>query len=207
MVPRPLFYVFLPTELISGVKLGLGSLPGVKKGDFLIFSNFFRQFLPNPSLTAPPYLHPIGPKFLVHVAWWYGYCWWDFQEPNSTIRALGGLDVDGKMPIFANQRWYSKMKPYRPTCLLLSYLPLEKNGSKTPILCIFAHWVDFRGQIGARKPPGGEKRGFFDFFQFFSPISAKPITDSPPLSSSDWAEISCACSLMVWLLLMGFSRA
>ena len=67
MVPRPLFYVFLPTELISGVKLGLGSLPGVKKGDFLIFSNFFHQFLPNPSLTAPPYLYPIGPKFLVHV--------------------------------------------------------------------------------------------------------------------------------------------
>ena len=120
IVPRPLSYVFLPTELISGVKLGLGSLPGVKKGDFLIFSNFFHQFLPNPSLTAPPYLHSIEPKFLVHVAWWYGYCWWDFQEPNSTITALEGLDVDGKMPIFTNQRWASPIKHW----------PLVRLGSK-----------------------------------------------------------------------------
>ena len=120
MVPRPLFYVFLPTELVSGIKLRIGSLPGVKKGDFLSFSNFFRQFPPNPSLTAPPYLCPIGPKFLVHVAWWYGYCWWDFQEPNSTITALEGLDVDGKMPIFTNQRWASPIKHW----------PLVRLGSK-----------------------------------------------------------------------------
>ena len=41
MVPRPLFYVFLPTELVSGVKLRIGSLPGVKKRGFFEFFQFF----------------------------------------------------------------------------------------------------------------------------------------------------------------------
>ena len=47
IVPRPLSYVFFPTELISGVKLGLGSCTVRQIRDFWFFSIFLGSFFQN----------------------------------------------------------------------------------------------------------------------------------------------------------------
>ena len=111
MVPRPLFYVFLPTELVSGVKLRIGSLPGVKKRGFFDFFQFFSPIDVDGIMlifTNQRWASPIKPWPLVRLGSKLtsmgsdsvAMIFWDFQDPDSMTMGFRSINVTRKWLFF-----------------------------------------------------------------------------------------------------------